>query len=73
MNETKGFNKGMVDSEGFPRNDLDFGEISHFRNLKRRKAELNNDHLALMKEIEKGLFALHETYPKMQQEYQPNN
>ena len=37
--------------EGFPREDIDFGELSNFRNLKRRKAELNNDHVKLMKEI----------------------
>lgn len=60
--ETKGLGRGLVDAEGFPRNDLNFGELVDYRNLKRRKAELNNDHLALMKQIEARLFALHATY-----------
>jgi DNA-binding ferritin-like protein (Dps family) len=30
--------------------------LSNYRNLKRRREELNNDHSALMKEIEKRLF-----------------
>lgn len=59
LDETKNLSKGLVDDEGFPRNDLDFGELVNYRNLKRRKAELNNDHLALMKEIESRLFAFH--------------
>jgi DNA-binding ferritin-like protein (Dps family) len=50
-----------VDHEGFPRNDIDFGELANYRSLKRRTAELNNDHYALMKEIEIKLFALHAT------------
>lgn len=56
INETKKFDKGLVDAEGFPRADIDFGELSDYRNLKRRKVELNNDHVALMKQIEKKLF-----------------
>lgn len=51
LDETKHFSQGLVDREGFPRNDIDFGEIANYRNLKRRKAELNNDHFALMKQI----------------------
>jgi 26S proteasome non-ATPase regulatory subunit 9 len=49
LDETKSFNKSLVDAEGFPRSDIDFGELSNYRNLKRKFAELNNDHLALMK------------------------
>ena len=50
LDETKDL-KRVVDHEGFPRADLDFGELANYRNLKRRRAELNNDHLALMKDI----------------------
>ncbi len=52
-----------MDSEGFPRADLDFGELTNYRNLKREKAELNNDHMVVMKEIEKKLFLLHQSFP----------
>ena len=45
------FDKGVIDVEGFPRADLDFGQISNYRNLKRKKAELNNDHFEIMKQI----------------------
>jgi hypothetical protein len=41
--------KGLIDNEGFPRADLDFGELTNYRNLKKQKAELNNDHMILMK------------------------
>lgn len=51
-----------MDHEGFPRNDINFGELANYRNLKRRKAELNNDHCALMKQIESKLFALHAAF-----------
>lgn len=57
------FQEGLVDKEGFPRPDLDFGNLSLYRTLKRKKNELNNDHLALMKIIELKLHALHATYP----------
>jgi hypothetical protein len=29
------FDKGVVDAEGFPRADLDFGQLANYRNLKR--------------------------------------
>lgn len=71
IDETKSFSKGLVDSEGFPRSDIDFGELSNYRNLKRRKAELNNDHYALMKEIETKLFSLHASYkPQTEQTWE---
>lgn len=60
----------MVDAEGFPRADVDFGELSNYRNLKRQKAELNNDHYALMKQIENKLFALHSSFPQIAEEEQ---
>ena len=62
IDETKQFSHGLVDHEGFPRNDINFGELANYRNLKRRKAELNNDHSALMKQIEGKLFALHAAF-----------
>lgn len=49
----------LVDSEGFPRSDIDLFEIRKNRN---RLACLQTDHVNLMKEIEKGLFSLHEKY-----------
>lgn len=30
------FSKDLVDREGFPRADLDYGELAEYRNLKRR-------------------------------------
>lgn len=51
IQESKGFSKGLVDAQGFPRQDLNFGQLAEYRNLKRRKAEINNDHHTLMKEI----------------------
>lgn len=68
INDGKQYQKGLVDAEGFPRADIDFGQLSNYRNLKRHKAELNNDHVALMKQIEKKLFTLHETFPDISEE-----
>ena len=62
IDETKNLGGNLTDSEGFPRADIDFGELANYRNLKRRKAELNNDHFALMKTIEKKLHLLHSSY-----------
>lgn len=70
INESKNFDQGVVDHEGFPRADIDFGELSNYRNLKRQKAELNNDHFVLMKNIEKKLFALHDSFPEIAEEEQ---
>ncbi len=56
IDEVSQFSSGIIDPQGFPRSNLDFGELSNYRNLKRRREELNNDHSALMKEIEKKLF-----------------
>lgn len=38
INKAHHLEKGTVDEEGFPRADLDFGELSNYRNLKKRKA-----------------------------------
>ena len=32
------FDKGVIDSEGFPRADVDFGELAQYRTLKRQRA-----------------------------------
>jgi 26S proteasome non-ATPase regulatory subunit 9 len=47
----------LVDKDGFPRNDIDINAIRVMRN---RVAILQNDHIALMKQIEKDLVTLHE-------------
>ena len=49
----------LVDSEGFPRADIDLFEVRRYRN---RLACLQTDHCNLMKEIEKGLESLHSDY-----------
>lgn len=51
LEQTKGFQAGLVDAQGFPRADIDFGELASYKSLKRKKAELNNDHLAVMKQV----------------------
>ena len=56
-----GVKGSLVDEEGFPRNDIDLFDIRKNRN---RLACLQTDHVNLMKDIEKGLFALHEGYIK---------
>lgn len=53
----RGFEKALIDSEGFPRADLDFAELANYRNLKRTFQEKNNDYTALMKKVEKGTIA----------------
>lgn len=61
----------MVDEEGFPRADLNFGDLAQYKDLKRRFNEINNDHNKLMKEVEKGLFSLHAEFkndPKVEEE-----
>jgi 26S proteasome non-ATPase regulatory subunit 9 len=45
----KGFNKPLIDDEGFPRADLDFGELVTYKNLRREFNEKNNDYKDLMK------------------------
>lgn len=70
IDKVKHFDQGLVDREGFPREDLDFGQVANYRSLKKRKAELNNDHLKLMKEIESKLFEYHSTLPKVSPEQQ---
>jgi len=64
LDETEGYNKGLVDSEGFPRADLEYSKLHDYKLLKRRFNELQNDHKALMVDLEKQLYSLHEEYAK---------
>lgn len=49
----------LVDADGFPRNDIDVYQVRHARH---RINCSQNDLKALLKEIEKGLAALHSQY-----------
>ncbi|KAK3926090.1 26S proteasome non-ATPase regulatory subunit 9 [Frankliniella fusca] len=51
-----GLHDSLVDEEGYPRQDIDVYQVRHARH---QIICLQNDHKALMKEIEKGLYALH--------------
>ncbi|XP_054153815.1 26S proteasome non-ATPase regulatory subunit 9-like [Oppia nitens] len=51
-----GLNDSLVDSDGFPRNDIDIYQIRMARN---KIIYLNNDIKNLMKQIEEKLFAFH--------------
>lgn len=51
-----GLYDSLVDEEGYPRQDIDVYQVRHARH---RIICLQNDHKALMKEIENGLYALH--------------
>ena len=50
----------LVDSEGFPRGDIDLFNV---RNKRQRLAVINTDHKALMSEIEKTLHAYQQELP----------
>ncbi|CAF1206268.1 unnamed protein product [Adineta ricciae] len=47
----------LVDKEGYPRNDIDLVRV---RQIRQRVICLQNDHKALMKQIEAGLIQVHE-------------
>ena len=49
----------LTDDDGFPLSDIDLFDIRKMRN---RLACLQTDHVAVMKQIEQGLFSLHEDY-----------
>lgn len=51
-----GMHDSLVDSEGYPRNDIDVYKVRHARH---RIICLQNDHKSLMKMIEKGLAEVH--------------
>ena len=48
--------EALVDSEGFPRGDVD---VHGVRAARQSLAQLQTDHMAVMKEIETSMFALH--------------
>ena len=48
--------ESLVDADGFPRSDVD---VHGARIARQSLAQLQTDHVAVMKEIETGLFALH--------------
>jgi 26S proteasome non-ATPase regulatory subunit 9 len=50
-----GIDTPLVDSEGYPRGDID---VFRARTLRRRFIEIQNDHKAVMAKIEKGLAEL---------------
>ncbi|OQV15608.1 putative 26S proteasome non-ATPase regulatory subunit 9 [Hypsibius exemplaris] len=54
--ENVGMDGPLLDAEGFPRVDIDVYSVRHARHS---IICLNNDHMALMKEIEEGLNNLH--------------
>merc|ERR1712048_99637 len=62
----------LLDEQGFPRNDIDIGAIRKARN---KIACTQNDHIALMREIDKALQELHQaqrendTKPKFQENF----
>ncbi|XP_012255125.1 26S proteasome non-ATPase regulatory subunit 9 [Athalia rosae] len=51
-----GMSEPLVDSDGFPRNDIDVYQVRHTRH---KIICLQNDHKALMKQIEAGLHQVH--------------
>lgn len=62
-----GMDQPLVDSEGFPRSDVDVAAARTSRHLMHR---LRNDHKAIMQEIEQ---ALHEIHRAAQLQRVPNN
>lgn len=59
MHGNPGLKGNLVDSEGFPRADIDIIEV---RKLRNRRACLQTDHSVLMKEIENRLYGIHSVY-----------
>ena len=59
-----GISGKLTDEEGFPRADIDLLEIRRMRN---RLACLQTDHVAIMKQIEQGLYRLHEDHYKSEE------
>ncbi|CAF3600900.1 unnamed protein product, partial [Rotaria sp. Silwood2] len=52
-----GMTEELVDRDGYPRNDIDLVRV---RQIRQRVICLQNDHKALMKQIEAGLIQVHE-------------
>lgn len=64
-----GMNDSLLDSEGFPRSDIDIVQIRIARN---KIIYLKNDYKAIMNEIEKALYDLHKEN-QLQKEKQNEN
>mmetsp|Transcript_16558 Transcript_16558/g.28169 ORF Transcript_16558/g.28169 Transcript_16558/m.28169 type:complete len:152 (+) Transcript_16558:119-574(+) len=62
MQGAPGLRTPLVDSEGFPRDDVDLFEA---RKLRNQHACLQTDHQNLMKELEKAMYALQQVYQSM--------
>eukprot|EP01016_Furgasonia_blochmanni_P051435 TRINITY_DN8098_c0_g1_i1.p2 TRINITY_DN8098_c0_g1~~TRINITY_DN8098_c0_g1_i1.p2 ORF type:complete len:245 (-),score=54.36 TRINITY_DN8098_c0_g1_i1:100-834(-) len=60
--DKNGINGKFVDAEGFPLPHVGFDSIADYRNTVRRIKEIESDLRDIMKELEKGLFSLHEAY-----------
>ncbi|XP_065361748.1 26S proteasome non-ATPase regulatory subunit 9 [Calliphora vicina] len=56
QNDNVGMTGPLIDTEGFPRNDIDVHQV---RQARQQIICLQNDHKALMKEIEKLMHELH--------------
>lgn len=46
-----GFDDKLVDDEGFPSEDLDYGKLKDYRILKKKQNVLFNDYKVVMKEL----------------------
>ena len=57
-----GMDEALVDKEGFPRNDIDIVQV---RTARHNIICLQNDHKAIMKQIEKGLIEYHSQMSSM--------
>jgi len=62
LEETENYNQSLVDREGFPRADIDFGKLQTYKGLKKNINELQNDYAKLMVDLEKELHVLHQHY-----------
>ncbi|KPJ00727.1 26S proteasome non-ATPase regulatory subunit 9 [Papilio xuthus] len=54
-----GMHDSLVDSDGYPRNDIDVYKVRHTRH---QIICLQNDHKAIMKRIEEGLYEVHSEF-----------
>lgn len=54
------YDKNLIDREGFPREDLDFGKLQEYRRLKKKQSELLFEFKKQTKTIEKELYAFHQ-------------
>ncbi|ORZ17689.1 hypothetical protein BCR42DRAFT_412308 [Absidia repens] len=62
-----GMDEPLIDSEGYPRSDIDVAAVRHIRNQVYR---LRNDHKKVMAEIETVLHHLHQASRSSQEEYE---